>query len=362
MQENENIKDALADARELGEQMAQAYDNGYLQSLAKTNTKVVQAFKTRYEAIKYQLEYGLITEEEYYDKLAVIRDMYFSRNSQEWHKYTAEIYQYKVGVLEDYKQAVEDNLNEILKISQEKFERLEKDREKYSQDLEEFSGGIGLKSHEVYIGNYYPNGDPLVFTEHTLVDFDEEIKKLERFSQSVEALKGRAEDISPETLQSFFAELRDIPTEDAQVLMDLLLKSNEADFNKYFTSYQKRNDLADAVSASLYETEAQNIANELRSELEGVFTEIPEEFFTYGELTGENFVEGFMSQVDGLMGDVASFLAEGQIDISAASKESDINQSVFSPSYYFYGDRGTTSRTRMISKNDALFIYMRGME
>ncbi len=363
MQETEYIKDAIQDAYELGEQMAQAYDNGYLQSLAKTNTKVVQAFKTRYEAIGYQLKYGLITEEEYYDKLAQIRDMYFSRNSQEWHKYTAEIYDYKVGVLEDYKQAVEENLNNILKISQEKFGQILKEQQSYSEKLSESAGGIGLKSHQVYIGNYYPNGDPLIFTEHTLTEFDEEIKKLERFAQSVEMLKDRAEEISPETLQSFFSELRDIPADDAQVLMDLLLKSNEADFNKYFESYQKRNDLADVVSASLYELDAQSVANQLRDELGAAFAEIPEEFYTYGELNGESFVEGFMSQLQDFSGDLEAFFAQGQIDISQIGENGDnVNQSVFSPVYYFYGDRGTTSRTRMTAKNDALFIYLRGME
>lgn len=357
----ENMNEVFKEAYDLGEQMAQAYDNGYMNSLAKTNTKVVQAFKTRYEAIGYQLKYGLITEEEYYDKLASIRDIYFSRNSQEWHKYTAEIYDYKVGVMENYKQAVEGNLNDILKISQDKFSQLKKEQESYSADLEDFAGGIGLESHKVHIGNYYPNGDPLVFTEHTLVDFDAEINKLESFLKSLELLKDRAQDISPETLQSFFSELRNIPVDDAKVLMDLLIKSNETEFNEYFSSYQKRNDLADSVSAAFYEAEAQNMANELRQELEVAFSEIPAEFLSYGEITGEQFVDGFMSQFDGLLSDLEAFLSQIQINVSQAG-ETGSNQSVFSPSYYFYGDRATTSRTRMMSKNDALFTYMRGME
>lgn len=361
MEENENIKEVYTEAYSLGEKMAQAYDSGYLNSLAKTNTKVVQAFKTRYEAIGYQLKYGLITEEEYYDKLAKIRDIYFSRNSQEWHKYTAEIYDYKVGVMENYKQAVEDNLNEILKISQDKFSQLKKEQEGYSADLEDFAGGIGLESHKIRIENYYPNGDPLVFTEHTLTDFDEEIKKLESFAQSLELLKDRAQDISPETLQSFFSELRNIPVDDAKVLMDLLLKSNETEFNEYFSSYQKRNDLADSVSAAFYEAEAQNMANELRQELETAFSEIPAEFLSYGEITGGNFVDGFMSQVDGLLSDLETFLSQIQINVSQTG-EAHKNQSIFSPSYYFYGDRASTSRTRMTAKNDALFTYMRGLE
>ena len=357
----ENTKEVLQQAQELGEQMAEAYDNGYLNSLAKTNTKVVQAFKTRYEAIGYQLKYGLITEEEYYDKLAKIRDMYFSRNSQEWHKYTAEIYDYKVGVMESYKQAVEDNLNDILKISQQKYSQLKKEQEDFSSDLQDFGGGIGLKSNKVQIGNYYPNGEALVFTEHSLADFDEEIKKLEHFSQSLEQLKEKTQELSPDVISSFFSELGNISIEDAQVMMDLLLKSSETDFNKYFESYQKRNELSDSISKSFYEAEAQNMANELRQELEATFSEIPAEFLSYGEITGENFVDGFMSKVDGLLSDLETFLSHIQVDITR-DNDSEGNQSVFSPVYYFYGDRASTSRTRMTAKNDALFTYMRGLE
>ncbi len=361
MEENENIKEALKEAYELGEEMANAYDKGYINSLFKTNASIVKAFKTRYEAIGYQLKYGLITEEEYYGKLEEIRDRYFSRNSQEWHKYTAEIYEYKVGVLESYKEAVEDNLNDILKISQDKFSSLKKEQEGYSKELQDFAGGIGLKSHEVYIGNYYPNGDPLIFTEHSLVDFDKEIEKLERFLASIEKLRMRATQISPQTLETFFSELGDIPIEDAQVLMDLLIKSNEADFNEYFTSYQKKNNLAEVVSASLYEIEAENIAIKLREELGTAFGEIPEEFFVYGEQTGDRFVDGFMSKVDEFLGELESLLLQAQIDISK-TEETAANQSVFSPSYYFYGDNSLTSKIRLAAKNDALLAYMRGME
>ena len=143
--------------------------------------------------------------------------------------------------------------------------------------------------------------------------------------------------------------------------MDLLLKSSETDFNKYFESYQKRNELSDSISKSFYEAEAQNMANELRQELEATFSEIPAEFLSYGEITGENFVDGFMSKVDGLLSDLETFLSHIQVDITR-DNDSEGNQSVFSPVYYFYGDRASTSRTRMTAKNDALFTYMRGLE
>ncbi len=358
MEENQNIEKLIEDTEKIGEQVAEAYDKGYLNSLVKANAKVVKAFKQRYEAIGYQLKYGLITEEEYYDKLASIRDRYFSRNTQEWHKYTEEIYDYKIGELNNYKKAVEDNLNEILEISRGKFDEIKKEQEGYSEKLKDYAGGKGFRSYEVYIGNYYPNGDPLRFDEHVLTDYEKEIEKLKKFNQSIERLKERATEIDPETFNTFFSELRNMSVEDAQIFADLLLKTNEADFKEYFSLYQERNDLSDAISASLYSNDFDNIAKELKTELEQEFSTVPEDFFVYGELTGESFVEGFKSEVEELFDEIKLNIDMGNTEIGAPEEKT---THVFSPTYYFFGEREKTSRTRMHAKDDALYQYMRGL-
>ena len=248
---DENTKELIKEAQEFGEQMAQSYDKGYLESLKKANTKVTQAFKTRYEAIGYQLKYGLITEEEYYDKLAKVRDMYFSRDTQEWHKYTEEIFDYKVGALNDYKEAVEKNLEEILEISRKKFSDIEKEQGDYSEKLIDFAGDNGLNKHLVTVDNYYPNGSALKFYDYSLADFEKEIEKLKSFNQSIENLKEKAGEISPDTFKMFLSGLRDMPVDDAKVFADLLLKKSDADFKNYFELYQERNDIAETISKNL---------------------------------------------------------------------------------------------------------------
>ena len=357
---DENTKELIQEAGELGQQMAESYDKGYLESLKKANTKVTQAFKTRYEAIGYQLKYGLITEEEYYDKLANIRDMYFSRDTQEWHKYTAEIFDYKVGALNDYKEAVEKNLEEILKISRKNFSAIEKEQGNYSEKLMDFAGDNGFKKHLVTVDNYYPNGGTLKFYDYSLTDFEKEIEKLKSFNQSIENLKEKAGEISPDTFQMFLSGLRDMPIDDAQVFADLLVKKSDADFKQYFDLYQERNDIAEAVSKNLYKTDFENVAKTLKEDLETEFSTVPDDFLVYGELTGENFREGFKSEIEGLFDEIKLRIAEATAQIGAP--EETTNQSIFSPTYYFFGDRETTSRTRLQAKNDALYQYMRGLE
>ncbi len=359
MEEKENIAELLRESRELGEEMAELFNEGYINSLYKTNIEVVRAFKARYEAIGYQLKYGLITEEEYYEKLAQIRDRYFSRNSQEWHKYTEEIYDYKVEKLNAYKEELEKNLEEILQISREKFAAVEKEYENTSEKLKDFAGGTGLEKHLVTVENYYPNGGTLQFYDYSLTDIEDDIEKLKSFNASIEKLKEKASLISPEVFETFFAGLRDMPIEDAQAFADLLVKQSDEDFIKYFELYQERNELADEISASLYEDDFKEVGESLKQELEEVFSTVPEEFFTYGEMTGESFAQGFIGEIEGLFDDINAKIdmASAEIGLPVGSE-----QNVFSPVYYFFGDRASTLRTRLHAKNDVLYQYMRGLE
>lgn len=356
---DENTKELTQEAEELGRQMAESYDKGYLESLKKANTKVTQAFKTRYEAIGYQLKYGLITEEEYYDKLAKIRDMYFSRDTQEWHRYTEEIFDYKVGALNDYKEAVEKNLEEILKISRDKFSSIEKEQGSYADKLKDYAGDNGIKKYQVSVDNYYPNGGTLKYYDYSLTDFEKEIEKLKSFNQSIENLKEKATQIAPETFETFFAGLREMPIDDAKAFADILVKKNDDEFKKYFELYQERNDIAEVVSANLYESDFKNVAKTLKEELKTEFDTIPEDFLAYGELTGQNFAEGFRSEVEGLFDEIKLNL---ELANTQTGEPDTTNQNVFSPVYYFFGDRAKTSRTRLQAKNDALYQYMRGLE
>ena len=86
MSDYKNIDTFADEAKRLGEEVADAYNDGMLNNLKKADAKIVKAFKTRYEAINYQREFGLISDEEYYKKLEQARDAYFSRNTQEWYK------------------------------------------------------------------------------------------------------------------------------------------------------------------------------------------------------------------------------------------------------------------------------------
>ena len=345
MSENENIVNHLQEAERIGEQAAEFYDKGFIEKLSKADSKIVKAFNTRYQAINYQHEFGLITTEEYYKKLERARDMYFSRDTQEWHKYTKEIYDYQKSAMDDYIKDVEENLSELIKATANSKEK-----------LIDYAGGTkGFDSHKVTVENYWPNGDAVTYIDHTLTDYKEEIEKLKSFNDSITKLKEKASGLDPEILSVFFGDMRDMSVEDAKILADLLLQASDEDFNEYFKLYDERNTLAENM-ATVYNSDGYvELAQGIKEELGSVFESLPEDFFEYGHLIGEGFSDAFKSEIEGLFTDFTF-----EIPVIESGGDSNVENTTFSPVYYFFGDRATTSRTRFYAKNDALYSYMQG--
>ncbi len=352
MSDYENIKTHIEEAERIGESIADAYDKGYLERLKKANTSVVKAFNERYKAINYQHEYGLISSDEYYKKLEQARDRYFGRDTQEWHKYTEEIYNYRKSAMEDYRNYVEKNLESLLEV-------VEDNRQNYKDKLLDFAGGTkGFDTHKTIVENYWPNGDRLVMVDHTLTDYEKEIEKLIEFNDAITKLKERAASISPGVFNMFFDQLKDMSVDDAKILTDLLLSASEEDFNRHFELYDARNELAENMATTYYADDYNGVIQNMSTELQKAFSELPQDFFAHGQDIADGFANGFISEMNSLMQDLSLEVPV----IPTGSETNNVENSTFSPVYYFFGDRAATSRTRIIAKNDALYSYMRGMK
>jgi hypothetical protein len=360
-----NIEKHKSEAERIGNDVADAYNKGLTENLIKAEKEVVEAFNKRYQAIKYQYEFGVITDEEYYKKLEQARDRYFSRNTQEWHKYTKEIYDYRKEEIAKYQELVEESMEDLLKTVEKSIQDGEKllksidsSKEGYKEKLLDFSGSsTGFDTHKTIVENYWPTGDPLVMVDYTLADYDKEIKKLTDFNDSITKLKERAKDIDPEVFSMFFDEIRGMSVDDAKILTDLLLDADGEDFKKHFELYGKKNALAENMATSFYADDYKEAASTIKKELEEIFAEVPPEFFAHGQNLAESFAEGFISEIDSLLADLTVEIPV----IASGSEGNNVENNTFSPVYYLYGDRAATSRTRIIAKNDDLFNYMRGM-
>ena len=352
MSEYENISEHINEAERIGDQVASAYDKGFIERLNKANKNVVKAFNERYKAIGYQHEYGLISDEEYYKKLEQARDRYFSRDTQEWHKYTEEIYNYRKSAILDYQNYVEKNIESLLKT-------LDTGKNEYKEKLLDFSGSsTGFDTHKTVIENYWPTGDKLVMYDYTLSDYEKEIEKLTEFNDAITKLKERASEIDPEVFSMFFDELRTMSVEDAKILTDLLLEADSEDFKEHFRLYDVKNTLAENMASSYYADDYNKAYSQITEELGQAFGELPPEFFEHGQEIARSFADGFLSEVHELLADLTIEVPV----IAQGVGSSNVENNTFSPVYYFYGDRATTSRTRINAKNDALYSYMRGLD
>ena len=350
------------EAEALGEEVAEALGDGFVKGLYKSDINVTRAFQTKYTSLNYQLEFGLISQEEYFEKLEQIRDSYFSKNSQEWYKYTLEIYEYRVNTLKEYEQAVRETLAECAKSYEGEFseiaagaeamiERIAKARDSYEQKLKSYAGsGKGFDTHRIVIDNYYPTGDPVVIIEHELSDLEGEIKELEAFQETITALTERGESINPEAFRALFEEMRTLSVEDANTLANLLLEADDETFSAYLEAYQKRQELTGDIATSLYEDDFKIAAADLKAEIEKQFSEIPEEFFTYGEMTAENFKAGFEAGIMTLFEDVAALLGDYGFTLNG-DKNPTVDGNSYVTTYYISGSGETTTEQLIGAQN-----------
>lgn len=387
------------DAEKLGSEVANALNTGYIKSLQKSDVDVNRAFQTRYSALNYQLEFGLLSQEEYFKKLEAIRDTYYSKNTQEWYKYTAEIYNYKVNMLKDYELAVEKNLAELAKMeeaAQKEAEKaaqqaadylqacvddfsknslsrfseiaagaekmlgqIESARGSYENKLYDYAGtDKGFDTFKTKIHNYYPTGDPLVIVDYSLSDLDTDIARLKEFNDTVSELKNRAGELKTESFKGFFEEIRTLDIDDAKILAELMLKADDEAFVGYLEAFHKKHELAENIADEFYKEDFQDAATSIRKAVENEFSDIPADFFSYGELTAENFKAGFLSEIGSMLENTAEILEQYGIELSTSLITNPENNT-FAPTYNLYSYGETTSQQLLSAKNHAILEKLR---
>lgn len=89
------------------------YDNSrYASSTASTADKVSDEFQEAYDEIQYMRDRGLISEEEYLNRLYALNEKYNKDNLALWRKYDLEIYKGRQQLLSDRKQSAKDRAQE----------------------------------------------------------------------------------------------------------------------------------------------------------------------------------------------------------------------------------------------------------
>lgn len=281
--------------------------------LNENNKYVVKAFNAMLEKLNYKRKLDLIDEDTYYKELEGLRDRYFSKGTQNWVKYTEQIYEYQKKSLEDEKKQIVYLYDDISKYALERIEEVAQKQEEFSKKLKN-TGGLYLKN-TVKMDNVSD-----VF--YSLRDLDRDIEKIERYAKLLDdfAVKADRLNISGDIKKGFLDEVKALDVDAAMGVLTSLYGSDDLRFSKYLFSWDKKNKLSESVSKNVFSEEFESGIDDAYSHMKEVLTkagyEVPEGFFASGSLSAQRFGDAFVEKFEEQMQRIRSLIDNFNAEIS----------------------------------------------
>ena len=108
--------------KKIGEEVGRYLGEGIAGGLSDSSKIATKAFSGFYERLKYQRDFDLISEEEYYARLEQLRDRYFAKGTDNWVKYTKQIYAYQEKLIKEEQKQIEGLYDDISDYATDKLE------------------------------------------------------------------------------------------------------------------------------------------------------------------------------------------------------------------------------------------------
>lgn len=283
--------DSAVMREEVGKKLAQGVANG----IYENDKEVVKQFKLMLDKLKYERDTDLISEDEYYRGLEQLRDRYFAAGTQQWQKYTAEIYKHQKDVLETERAETEKMYSEISDYASARMDEIIAKQQRYSDELANTGRLFDVNTATI-------NG--VKYSYYSMHDLDADIERLSMFGDMLEEIRTRADDLGFDrgNTEGLLTEIKEMNLEDALGYMQVLLQSGDKGFADYLSTWTRKNDVAEALSAHEYK-------NEFESSIEDAYTkmceklseagyEIPEGFYVSGSVSAQNFGTAFIEELD----------------------------------------------------------------
>jgi hypothetical protein len=284
------------------------------------------------DMLDFHYDMGLLTEQDYYQKLLEYRDKHFAVGSAEWMEYTKKICSYN-------KSQIQKAYDEIAEYAGKKLSDLLSKQEALYGKLD----GYGSLMKTVTVKNYYEDGSDLQFNE--LNDISKDNDFLRQYNENITAAAQRlkASGLDEAAAAKLYDELLGMSPEEASDFAALLTKATDEEFEKYLADYKENMDLLDEVSKNPFREEWKEATEDIVSELKEAGFEVPEAFSDIGEDSAMEFSRSFLEELQTQMEDIKtqitgwSFTLVPQVVGASANGES----RVFSPTYHLYGSGET---------------------
>ena len=317
---------------------------GSMQELSDEEKALIEE---KYTNLKNALDLGYISEQEFYKKLKILRDSSFKEGTAGWNEYTLQILKYNNAVISQ----IEDDLEKTQK-------KLDAGIEKLSGRLKDYGGLFDENTLKTAGGNK---------SFLSLRDIGGDIESLEHYNDSLVKLKERLEKFYSgeglaEMKKEFFSEVRDLSVSDGASFADILLEADDERFKEYIGDWAAKQNLSESISENLYaeEQNAGNAAAAIVENLKSRFQDVPQNFFENGVSSVKNFGDGFLSELDSVVQNIKSALAE---KLAAVSSEVSLSapSSTQNNSYYnIYGSSSSSATVKELEDYDTFKKMMVG--
>ncbi len=222
-----NVSDMQRYANEAGKYLSLEIAQG----LTENSKPVVEAFEGMLEKLKYQRDFDIISEDEYYRKLEILRDKYFSKGTQNWVKYTEQIYEYQKETLETEKENITKLYDDIADYAAERLDEVIKKQQKMAEKLSEV--GTLFKVNTVEMG-----GKTDIY--YSLGDLSSDIEAIREYGIALDEISARAKQlgVSDEAEKGLLSTIKGLEIVDALGFMSALLVAGDNEFTQYAENLQ----------------------------------------------------------------------------------------------------------------------------
>jgi len=289
---------------------------GTASGLQENDKLVVKAFGKMLEKLKYQRKLDIISEDEYYSGLEKLRDRYFSKGTQNWTKYTEQIYSYQKKALEEEKEQIVALYDDV---SQYALERIDNVIEKQA-NLQEKLKNVG----EIYQKNTV-NIDGRTDSYYSMRDLDSDIKVIERYVNLLGEFSQKSDrlSISGDIKNSFLEEIKALDIDKAIGVLTSLSGSDDLRFSRYLDTWNTKNLLSEAVSKNMFSDELKDGIDDAYSHMKEVLEkagyEIPDGFFTSGSISAQKFGDAFVEKIEEQMQRIRAIIDDFNAEVSISA-------------------------------------------
>lgn len=239
-----------------------------------------------------------VSEEEYYDELARIRDEYYDETDEEYAELTDKIIEYNNRLADE----AENAMRETIEKEKALIESVVAEIASFADDtLGEVEGKVeDMRQKLLSFGSVTSDADGGIGLANTKAD----LEALLEYEYVLNSVKGRMKELGVDggVAKSFFGVISGMSVEEGTEFARLLLEENDFGFSEFINDYAKKLDISERISESLYSDEYEQAVDEtaeyMRKAFASLGVDIPEDFFSAGSDSAKRFGEAFLSEID----------------------------------------------------------------